>query len=81
MFRPCWVIFREKLSAVVTLGCTIQFSENVLFTVHCTAFGCVNLLCTNVQYKPRPQTVHASQSSAVHSQQHILAQLYSATLV
>jgi hypothetical protein len=36
MFRPCWVIFREKPSVVVTLGCTIQLSENVLFTVHCT---------------------------------------------
>jgi hypothetical protein len=24
MFQPCWVIFREKLSVVVTLGCTIQ---------------------------------------------------------
>jgi hypothetical protein len=35
MFRPCWVIFREKLSVVVTLGCTIQLSENVLLTVHC----------------------------------------------
>jgi hypothetical protein len=43
MFRPCWVILREKLAVVVTLGCTIQLSENV------------------------------------HSQQHILAQLYSAT--
>jgi hypothetical protein len=21
IFRPCWVIFREKLSVVVTLGC------------------------------------------------------------
>jgi hypothetical protein len=37
MFRPCWVIFREKLSVVVTLGCTIQLSENVLLTVHCAA--------------------------------------------
>jgi hypothetical protein len=35
MFRPCWVIFREKLSVVVTLGCTIQLTENVLLTVHC----------------------------------------------
>jgi hypothetical protein len=39
MFRPCWVIFREKLSVVVTLGCTIQLNENVLLTVHCPAFG------------------------------------------
>jgi hypothetical protein len=48
MFRPCWVIFREKLSVVVTLGCTIQLSDNVLLTVYC---------------------------AALHSQQHILAQL------
>jgi hypothetical protein len=34
MFRPCWVIFREKPSVVVTLGFTIQLSENVLLTVH-----------------------------------------------
>jgi hypothetical protein len=39
MFRPCWVIFREKLSVVVTLGRTIQLSENVLLTVHCATFG------------------------------------------
>jgi hypothetical protein len=39
MFRPCWVIFREKPSVVVTLGCTIQLSENVLLTVHCAAVG------------------------------------------
>jgi hypothetical protein len=67
MFRPYWVIFSEKLSAVVTLGCTIQLSENVLLTVHCAVYGGVN------SYKPRPQRVHASKSSAVHSQQHILA--------
>jgi hypothetical protein len=30
MLRPCWVIFREKPSVVVTLGCTIQLSENAL---------------------------------------------------
>jgi hypothetical protein len=29
MFRPCWVIFREKLAVVVTLGCTIQLSSTV----------------------------------------------------
>jgi hypothetical protein len=39
MFRHCWVIFREKLSVVVTVGCTIQLSENVLLTVHCAAYG------------------------------------------
>jgi hypothetical protein len=39
MFRHFWIIFREKLSAVVTLGCTIQLSENVLLTVYCAAFG------------------------------------------
>jgi hypothetical protein len=39
MFRPCWVIFREKLSVVITLGCTIQLSDNVLLTVHCAAYG------------------------------------------
>jgi hypothetical protein len=44
MFRPCWVIFREKLSVVFTLDCTIQFSENVLLTVHCAAYGGVNSL-------------------------------------
>jgi hypothetical protein len=36
MFRPRWVIFREKFSVVVTLGCTIQLSENVLLTVRRT---------------------------------------------
>jgi hypothetical protein len=71
MFRPCWVIFREKLSVVFTLGFTIQLSENVLLTVHCAAFGGL--------YKPRPERVHAPKSGAMHSQQHILAQLYSAT--
>jgi hypothetical protein len=44
MFRPCWVIFREKPSFVVILGCTIQLSENVLLTVPCAAFGCVTSL-------------------------------------
>jgi ABC-type cobalt transport system substrate-binding protein len=34
---------------------------------------------TTAQYKPRPQRVHASISGAVHSQQHILTQLYSVT--
>jgi hypothetical protein len=34
IFRPCWVIFREKPSVIVTLGCTIQLSENVLLTVN-----------------------------------------------
>jgi hypothetical protein len=34
MFRPCWVIFREKPSIVVTLCCTIRLSKNVLLTVH-----------------------------------------------
>jgi hypothetical protein len=34
MFRPCWVIFREKPSVVVTVGCTIQLSENVLLTLY-----------------------------------------------
>jgi hypothetical protein len=44
MFRPSWVIFREKLSVVVTLGCTIQLSENVQLTVHCAVYGGVNSL-------------------------------------
>jgi hypothetical protein len=35
---------REKLSVVVTLGCTIQLSENVLLTVHCAVYGGVNSL-------------------------------------
>jgi hypothetical protein len=39
MFRPCRAIFREKPSFVVTLGCTIQLSENVLLTVHCAVYG------------------------------------------
>jgi hypothetical protein len=30
---------------------------------------------------PTPLSCHASKNNAVHSQQHILAQLYSATLV
>jgi hypothetical protein len=42
MFRPCWVIFREKPFVVVTLCCIIQFSENVLLTVHCAVYGGVN---------------------------------------
>jgi hypothetical protein len=41
-FRPGWVIFREKPSVVVTLCCTIQFSETVLLTVHCAVYGGVN---------------------------------------
>jgi hypothetical protein len=44
MFRPCWVIFREKFSVVVILGCTIQLSENVLLTVQCAVYGGVNSL-------------------------------------
>jgi hypothetical protein len=42
MFRPCWVIFREKLSVVVITGSTIQLSENMLLTVYCVVFGGVN---------------------------------------
>jgi hypothetical protein len=42
MFRPCCVIFREKPSVVVTLCCSIQFSKNVLLTVHCAIYGGVN---------------------------------------
>jgi hypothetical protein len=38
-------------------------------------------LDVDTEYKPRPQRVHASKNNAVHIQQHILAQLYSATLV
>jgi hypothetical protein len=85
MFRPCWVIFREKLYFVVTLGCNIELSENVLSTVHCAGYGGVNSLWSRFvlqacrQYKPRLQRVHASISSAVHSRQHIFAQLYIAT--
>jgi hypothetical protein len=71
MFRPCWVIFREKLYVVVTLCCTIHLSENVLLTVHCATYGGVNCLWS--------RHVQASKSGAVPSQQHILAQLYSAT--
>jgi hypothetical protein len=44
MFRPCWVIFREKPFVFVTLGCTTQLSENVLLTVHCAVYGGVNSL-------------------------------------
>jgi hypothetical protein len=44
MFRPCWFIFREKLSVLVTLGCTIQLSENVLLTVHCAGYGGLNCI-------------------------------------
>jgi hypothetical protein len=44
MFRPYWVIFREKPCVVVTLGYTIQLSENVLLTVHSAAYGGVNSL-------------------------------------
>jgi hypothetical protein len=36
---------------------------------------------SSYKYKPRPQRIHASKNNAVHSQQHILLQLYSATLV
>jgi hypothetical protein len=32
MFRPCWVIFREKLSVVVTLVCTLQLSDTIQLT-------------------------------------------------
>jgi hypothetical protein len=44
MFRPCWVIFREKPSVVVALGCSVQLSENVLLTVYCAVYGGVNSL-------------------------------------
>jgi hypothetical protein len=46
MFRPCWVIFREKLPVVVTLGCTIQLSDNVLLTVHCAAHSQQHILAS-----------------------------------
>jgi hypothetical protein len=59
MFRPCWVIFREKLSIVVTLGCTIQLNENVLLTVHCAAYGGVNSLWSRlVQAETAQSTAH-----------------------
>jgi hypothetical protein len=79
MFRPCWVILREKLSVVVTLGCTIELSENVLLTVHRAAYGGVNSLWCRLVLHTVPQRVHASIRGAVHSQQHIFAQFYSAT--
>jgi hypothetical protein len=42
MFRPCWVIFRENFFVIVTLGCALYLSENVLLTVYCVVFGGVN---------------------------------------
>jgi hypothetical protein len=42
MFRPCWVIFREKLALPLHWGCTLQLSENVLLTMYCVVFGGVN---------------------------------------
>jgi hypothetical protein len=41
MFRPCWVIFREKLSVVVTLGCTIQFSQYTQFSTVYFSLSCI----------------------------------------
>jgi hypothetical protein len=71
MFRPCWVIFTENFSLPLYRGCTLQLSENVLLTVYCVVFGGVNSL----PCRPGPQRVHASENNAVHSQQHIFAQL------
>jgi hypothetical protein len=125
MFRHCWVIFREKLSVVVTLGCTIQLSENVHSIGERSNLSTYSKYCRNLQVQihfeyskntnhqkmhkesfiininillrvstllghlqeelpavrawPGPRRVHASKNNAVHSQQHILAQLYSAT--
>jgi hypothetical protein len=44
MIRPCWIIFREKISVVVTVGWPIQFIEDVLLNVHCAGYGGVNSL-------------------------------------
>jgi hypothetical protein len=49
-----------ELFVIVTLRLQLQLSENVLLTVYCIVFGGVNSL------RSRP---------AVHSQQHLLAQL------
>jgi hypothetical protein len=35
MFRPCWIIFREKFLLALHYGCTLQLSEDVLLTVDC----------------------------------------------
>jgi hypothetical protein len=63
-------------------GCTLYLSENVLLTVCCLVFGGVNSLWSRLAVNSeRTQRVHASKNQAVHSQQHILTQLQSATLV
>jgi hypothetical protein len=52
MFPACWVIFREKPSVVVTLCCTIQFSENVLFK---------NLMCSMSVHYIIQKTLHTNK--------------------
>jgi hypothetical protein len=62
MFRPCWVIFREKLFVTITLGLhfTVEW-ECAVDCVLCT--GGVNCLQSGPRPgKPEPQRVHASST-------------------
>jgi hypothetical protein len=59
MFRRCWVIFREKLSVVVTLGYTIQLSENVLLTVHCAVYTVNSTFSLNCIVQPSVTTTES----------------------
>jgi hypothetical protein len=66
MFRPCWVILREKLAVVVTLGCTIQLNENVLLTVHCTINSTFSARTWNTLNLPIYVYIHIGRSYPQH---------------
>jgi hypothetical protein len=76
--QPTRLIFGARQVAAVKL----RISQKTLNTNKCTKIFFVNyntlLHVSTLLGQPRPQRVHASISGAVHIQQHILAQLYSA---
>jgi hypothetical protein len=59
MFRPCWVIFREKLFVTVTVR--LHFTVEWECAVYCV------LRCFWRPAGPGPQRVHASKNNAVNS--------------
>jgi hypothetical protein len=64
MFRPCWVIFRLRLSVVVTLGCTIQLSENVHSIGERSNLSTYSKYCRNLQVQ-----IHFDYSKNIKHQQ------------
>jgi hypothetical protein len=74
MFRPCWVVFRENFSVLVTLR--LHF----ILECECAVDGVLRCFWRRVRSVvraglPGPQRVHASNNNAVHSQQHIRTQV------